>query len=66
MNQAATGAIKRVVLERVTDCGALARATFHSSWATATDCWHVRLTGERSHGGGVVVRYPDGAMEADW
>ncbi|HEX5828735.1 MAG TPA: hypothetical protein VFY23_14505 [Candidatus Limnocylindrales bacterium] len=48
------------------DCERGARAMFRSELATASDCWDVRVTGERSHGGGVVAHMPDGTLRPYW
>lgn len=65
MNLTATGPIEAVTLEPF-DCVRGAKSYFHSEWAKATTCWSVTLTGERSHGQGVVVLWPDGDLEPFW
>ena len=65
MNLVSTGPITRVVLEQV-DCDRWARANFLSEIAKATGCWTADVTGERSHGGGTVVLWPDGSIQAFW
>ena len=65
MNLTATGPITVVALVSG-DCDRLAVSNFRSELATATDCWRVEVTGERSHGGGLIVRFPDGRLQPDW
>jgi uncharacterized protein YwlG (UPF0340 family) len=66
MNLSATGPITRVTLA-VEDCERLAKAFFLGPEArNATTCWQVDVTGERSHGGGVIILKPDGALEPYW
>ena len=65
MNVTATGPITAVVLSR-TDCARAAAATFNHELESATDCWRVEVTGERSHGGGLVARFPDGTLKPSW
>jgi hypothetical protein len=65
MNLTAAGPIEAVALESF-DCVKGAKSHFHSEWATATTCWNVTVTGDRSHGWGVVVHWPDGSLEPFW
>ena len=65
MNLTATGPITQVTLT-VVDCARLAQSSFLPAARNATACWQVEVIGERSHGGGVVVLRPDGAMEPYW
>ena len=65
MNLAATGEITGVAVQPV-DCVRLATSNFRSAWARATNCWMVEVTGDKSHGGGVVVRWADGRLEPFW
>lgn len=65
MNLAATGPITEASLETL-DCARAGKASFHSTWADAEACWRVTVTGERSHGGGVVVLWPNGDLEPFW
>jgi hypothetical protein len=65
MNLVSTGRIVGVELIRA-DCAALGRSSFQIESRLATDCWRVGVTGEKSHGGGVIVRHPDGGLEANW
>ena len=65
MNLTATGPITAVVLAGG-DCAQAANANFRSELAQATNCWRVDVTGERSHGGGLVARFADGTLRAYW
>jgi len=48
------------------DCARAAAAIFTHELESATDCWRVEVTGERSHGGGLVARFPDGTLKPYW
>jgi len=65
MNLTATGPITAVALSR-DDCTRAAAATFTHELESATDCWRVEVTGQRSHGGGWVARFPDGTLKPYW
>jgi len=65
MDLTATGSITAVALSR-DDCTRAAAATFTHEVESATDCWRVEVTGERSHGGGLVARFPDGTLKPYW
>ena len=65
MNLTATGPITAVALSRG-DCARAAAAIFTHELDSATDCWRVEVTGERSHGGGWVARFPDGTLKPYW
>ena len=65
MNLSATGPTTAVALSRG-DCARAAAATFNHELASATDCWRVEVTGDGSHGGGLVARFPDGTLKPYW
>jgi hypothetical protein len=65
MNVAATGPITLVVLQPV-DCERIARSSFLGDLSGAVGCWVATVTGERSHGGGTIVLWPDGSLKPYW
>jgi hypothetical protein len=65
MDLDATGPITLVALTEG-DCEPAAMANFRSELAEAQRCWDVRVTGERSHGWGVVGLWPNGDLRAFW
>ena len=65
MNLTATGPITEVVLESV-DCARTGRAYFLGDLSEARACWSVTVTGEESHGGGIVVLWPNGDLQPYW
>lgn len=66
MNLTATGPITEVTLETL-DCDEAGRANFHAAaWAGAEACWSLVVTGEKSHGWGFVVLWPNGDLEPFW
>jgi hypothetical protein len=64
MNLAATGPITGVAIEAL-DCAEGGRANFRD-WRGATTCWSLSITGEKSHGWGFVVLWPNGDLEPFW
>jgi hypothetical protein len=65
MNLTATGPITEVALESI-DCERTGRSSFLGDLSGASACWRVNVTGKHSHGGGIVVLWPNGDLQPHW